>query len=251
MRPLGSGFLAQSAALRDTGHRPWPLPDAPWIMGQTWEDLLFAHWPVPQAALRPAVPAALSLDLHDGQAWIAVTPFEVTGLRARGTPPVPGLARFAEVNVRTYVVHDGKPGIYFLSLDAASRAAVAAARRGYRLPYFHAAMRIDRGDGAIRFASRRLNGPAADLRLRFEPGPPTEDELGRWLAERYCLYTLDERQRVLRADIHHRPWSLRDARVTLEHNTMAAPVGIELEGPPPVVHYARRQDVVFWPLAPG
>jgi len=251
MRPLGFGFLEQSAALRETGHRPWPLPDAPWIMGQTWEDLLFAHWPVPPAALRPAVPAALSLDLHKGQAWIAVTPFEVTGLRARGIAPVPGLARFAEVNVRTYVVHDGKPGIYFLSLDAASRAAVAAARRGYRLPYFHAAMRIGRGHHDVRFASCRRNGPAAELRLRYEQGAPADDELGRWLTERYCLYTLDERQQVLRADIHHRPWSLRDARLTLEHNTMAAPYGIELEGPPLVVHYSRRQDVVFWPLARG
>jgi uncharacterized protein len=222
-----------------------------WIMRQTWRDLLFAHWPVPAEVLRPAVPAVLPIDVREGTAWIGVTPFEVTGLRGRWMPPIPGLSRFAEVNVRTYVDLGGKPGIWFLSLDAANRAAVAAARRGYRLPYFHAAMQIERDGGHVRFESRRRDGPSAEVGMRYTPGEPAGDELGRWLTERYCLYAVDEHQRVLRADIQHRPWALREARVTLERNTMAAPYGIELDGPPPVVHYGARKDVVFWPLRPG
>ena len=220
-------------------------------MRQTWLDLLFAHWPVPVEALAPAVPTALPIDVRDGMAWIGVTPFEVTGLRGRWMPPIPGLSRFAEVNVRTYVTHAGKPGIYFLSLDAASHAAVVAARRGYRLPYFHAAMRIERGGGQVRFESRRCDGPSAGLGMRYTPGEPAAGELARWLTERYCLYTLDDRRRVRRADIRHPPWSLRAAQLTLDHNTMAAPYGLELEGEPPLVHYCARQDVMFWPLRPG
>ncbi|MFL5856450.1 MAG: YqjF family protein [Solirubrobacteraceae bacterium] len=222
-----------------------------WIMRQTWEDLLFAHWPVPVEALAPAVPTALPIDVREGTAWIGVTPFEVTGLRGRWMPPIPGLSRFAEVNVRTYVTYDGKPGIYFLSLDAASRAAVAAARRGYRLPYFHAAIRIERDGGDVRFESRRRGGPSAEVGMRYMPGEPAGDELGRWLTERYCLYTFDERRRVRRADIRHAPWRLRAAELTLDRNTMAAPYGLELEGSPPLVHYAARQDVMFWPLGVG
>jgi len=222
-----------------------------WIMRQTWEDLLFAHWPVPVEALAPVVPTALPIDVRDDTAWIGVTPFEVTGLRGRGMPPIPGLSRFAEVNVRTYVTYDGKPGIYFLSLDAASRAAVAAARRGYRLPYFHAAIKIERDGGQVHFESRRRDGPSAELGMRYTPGEPAGDELVRWLIERYCLYTLDDRRRVRRADIHHPPWSLRAAELTLDHNTMAAPHGLELDASPPLVHYAARQDVMFWPLGAG
>ena len=61
--------------LNETAHRPWPMPRSPWLMTQTWHDLLFAHWPVPAQALRPLVPAHFELDLFEGQAWVAVVPF--------------------------------------------------------------------------------------------------------------------------------------------------------------------------------
>jgi uncharacterized protein len=259
MRPLApvADWMAQSAALDHTGHRPWPLPDRPWIMGQTWRELLFAHWPVPLEALRRAVPAALPLDTYDRTAWIGLTPFRVDGLRARGAPPPPLLSSFPELNVRTYVTVDGVPGIWFFSLDAGSRAAVAAARRGYRLPYFRADIAIERSGNEIRYQSRRRSndGPPAAFRARYAPSGPVapypDGSLERWLTERYCLYTLDERQRVLRGDIHHPPWPLQPARATIVANTMTAPYGIELDGPPELLHYAERQDVVFWALAPG
>jgi uncharacterized protein len=130
----------QREALRETAHRPWPLPTAPWLMGQTWYDLLFAHWAIAPEVLRPLVPQPLELDVRDGQAWLGVTPFRVGGLRARGTPPLPRLSHFPELNVRTYAIYGGRPGIYFFSLDAARVAAVIAARRGYRFP---------RGDGFV------------------------------------------------------------------------------------------------------
>src|SRR3954453_16381426 len=130
----------QSAALREVEHRPWPLPAAPWAMGQTWEHLLFAHWRVDPEELRRLLPEGLELDTHDGEAWLGITPFRLTGLRLRGTLPLPRLSAFHELNVRTYVVADGKPGIWFFSLDADHRLAVLGARRLYRLPYHRARM---------------------------------------------------------------------------------------------------------------
>src|SRR5205823_14825000 len=105
---------------RHTAHRPWPLTERPWVQGQTWRDLLFAHWPLPVNALRGVVPPELPIDTFDRHAWIAVTPSEVTGLRARGTLPPPAGSSSPETNVRTYTTVGGRPGIYFLSLDAAS-----------------------------------------------------------------------------------------------------------------------------------
>src|SRR4051812_10743462 len=145
----------QRDTLQETAHRPWPLPDRPWLMGQTWERLLFAHWRVPHDALRRHVPPELELDAYEGEHWVGVTPFVVTALRPRALPPPPVGSRFAELNVRTYVTRDGKPGIWFFSLDAASLVAVAAARRGYRLPYFRASMAVDRPA----YASERTSGP--------------------------------------------------------------------------------------------
>jgi uncharacterized protein YqjF (DUF2071 family) len=244
----------QRAALRETAHRPWPLPEGPWLMGQTWYDLLFAHWAVAPEVLRPLVPAPLTLDLRDGQAWLGITPFRVGGLRSRGMPPLPWLSRFPELNVRTYVDYGGRPGIYFFSLDAARVAAVIAARRGYRLPYFHARMTVEHEASAISYRSRRSDssGPSAQLRARYGPSGgrlPIEDgSLERWLSERYCLYVVDQHRRPLRADIHHSPWPLQPAEATFDVNTMAAPLGLELDSEP-LLHYSARQDVLIWPLA--
>src|SRR5262245_10075958 len=121
--------------ITDTEHRPWPLPGRPWVMAMRWHDLLFAHWPVDPAVLRPLIPASLQIDTYDGQAWIGVVPFRMTGVRPRFVPPLPGLSAFAEINVRTYVTIEQKPGVWFFSLDAANRLAVWAARLSYHLPY--------------------------------------------------------------------------------------------------------------------
>jgi uncharacterized protein YqjF (DUF2071 family) len=227
-------------------------------MAQTWTDLLFAHWSLAPEALRGVVPEQLSLDTFDGQAWLAVTPFAVRNLRLRWMPPVPGLSSFPEVNVRTYVSVGGKPGIFFFSLDAASLLAVHAARRAYRLPYFHARMSIVRAPGALHYASTRIANesgvPAAAFRATYTPigapGAPAAGTLEHWLTERYCLYTLNEEQQVLRGEIQHPRWPLRAARAEIELNTMTEEVGVDLRGTP-LLHYAGRQDVVFWTLEPA
>lgn len=208
-------------------------------MAQPWIDLLFAHWSVSPQALQPAVPPPLELQTFEGQAWIGVTPFEVRNLRVRPMLAIPFLSSFLEINVRTYVSFGGKPGIYFLSLDAASALAVAAARRFYRLPYFQAHMTIDRDADGLRYRSERKaseSAPAAAFRGRYRPlgivYPPAVGTLEHWLTERYCLYTLDAEQRVLRGEIHHPPWPLQSAEADISLNTMGDEVGIALSRTP-------------------
>lgn len=261
LRPLNAllGARRQATALAETAHRPWPLPEEPWFMGQTWQDLLFVHWPVPEDQLREVVPAPLPLDSFDGRVWLGITPFVVSRLRLRGTIPLPRVSRFAELNVRTYVTLEGRPGIYFLSLDAASQPAVSVARRFYRLPYFKANATADRLGHEIRYRSVRTSsdGPPASFGAsyrpvgeRFEAQPGT---LERFLTERYCLYTLDENQRVLRAEIHHPPWPLQRADAELATNTMTEALGVDLREAP-LLHFSHRQDVALWkvqPLASG
>src|SRR5690348_8746221 len=127
--------------LTEQDHRPWPMPKRPWIMVQVWRDLLFTHWSVPPATIEHLVPEQLLLDTFDGQAWISITPFHMS-LRFRGLPPLFGMSDFPELNCRTYVSAEGKPGIHFFSLDAARRAVVWGARTFYHLPYFQAIMRV-------------------------------------------------------------------------------------------------------------
>jgi uncharacterized protein len=240
----------QAAVVEETGHRPWPLPERDWIQAQTWEHLLFAHWRVPVAELKPHVPEELPLDTFDGSAWIAVTPFRLSGLRVRGLPPLPHFSSFLELNTRTYVSLDGKPGIYFFSLDAASSLAVEAARRLYRLPYFRARMSAQFGQD-IRYSSERAEGPPASFRCTYraddEPKTSQPGSLEHFLTERYCLFTVHE-GRAHWAEIHHPPWPLQTAEAEIAENTMPPP-GVEVGGQP-LLHYSRRQDVVIWALEP-
>jgi uncharacterized protein YqjF (DUF2071 family) len=233
--------VAQARSLRQTGHRPYPLPVRPWTMGQTWEHLLFAHWRIPHDVLRPHVPEQLELEEHDGSAWIGLTPFRVAGLRLRGAPPLPLLSSFHELNCRTYVRADDRPGIWFFSLDASSRAAVAVAQRWYRLPYRHA--RIEAA--ADRFEADTEGGGTFRTRYRGvgAPAPAEPGTLEHFLAERYCLYADDGK---MRADIHHAPWPLQPAEAEVEQRGIAP---VELEGEP-LCHYARRLDVAIWSLEP-
>jgi uncharacterized protein YqjF (DUF2071 family) len=227
--------------LESVAHRPWPLPSGPWVMKQTWHDLLFAHWPLSTAVIRPLVPSQLTLDTFDGQCWVGVVPFHMSGIRARGLPPLPGLSRFPELNVRTYVTRGGKPGVYFFSLDAANLPAVWAARAFYHLPYFHAEMSSREIGGSIQYASRRRPGPA-EFRGQYRPTGEVrlreKGSLEHWLTERYCLYTT-HRGQVLSGEIDHLQWPLQDAAAEFETSTVAAAAGIELPASPPSRNHRR------------
>lgn len=218
-------------------------------MEQTWNDLLFAHWPVSSEILRALVPAKLELDTFEGQTWVAVTPFHMTGIRARWLPPVPGWSRFPELNVRTYVKYGGKPGVYFFSLDAASLAAVWAARETYYLPYFHARMNVRIMDELVKYHSIRDAG--AEFRGSYHPTSAVPlrqpGTLEHWLSERYCLYSV-KKNSVFRAEIHHQQWPLQNAEAEISVNTMARAAGIMLPDIPPLLHYAKKLQVLIWPL---
>ena len=241
-----------NAVLQETAHRPWPMPDGPWVMAQSWHDLLFAHWPVDVAALHPFLPSKLRIDTFEGRAWLAVVPFRMTGVRMRGAPVVPWLSAFPELNVRTYVTFGGKPGVWFFSLDAGNSVAVAIARAWFHLPYFRARMNCAEREGWIYYQSERTHrgAPAGLLEGRYRPlgevFRPQHGTLEYFLTERYCLYTTNWRGQIIRGEIHHPPWPLQRAEAEFAGNSMTASLGIAL-ALRPLLHFARRQNVLVWP----
>ena len=233
-------------------HRQWPAPTTPWVMRMTWEKLLFMHWPVPYEALRPHLPRGLQLETYDDQAWLGIVPFEMRRTRPRMMPAVPGVSTFPELNVRTYVNFGRKPGVYFFSLDAASRLAVWGARWMASLNYYFAEMSIRRRSGKIHYSSQRQHpdAPRASFRANYWPvGPVFEAEPGSledWLTARYCLYSVDRRRRIHRLEIDHAPWPLQAAEAEIYENTMTDQLALELPSGPPLVHYASHLDVMAW-----
>lgn len=233
-----------------------PRPRRPWLMRQSWLHVLFAHWPVETGILRQVVPACLEIDTFDGVAWVGVVPFTMEAIRFAWCPPLPGLSAFHELNVRTYVKHRGRPGVWFLSLDAASRVNVWGARTFFRLPYYSAAMslRLEGSDVSYSSVRRDCRGPAATLRVRYGPlgahQPPLSGSLEEWLTERYRLFTLDRRGSVRTGEIDHPPWELSPAWAELEENSMASAAGVPTPGAPASLLHVRRQNTFLWSLAP-
>jgi uncharacterized protein YqjF (DUF2071 family) len=235
-----------------TTHRPWTMPGMPWSIAMNWHDLGFLHWPIAAARLRPLIPNPLEIDTFDGKAWLGVVPFFMSGVRARCMPALPGIGAFAELNLRTYVTCGGKPGVWFFSLDAASRLAVRLARWSFHLPYFDARFDCRRDAREIEYRSIRVqrHAPPAAFHARYRPiGEPFDAAPGtieHFLVERYCLYAADRRQRVYRGEIHHSPWPLQRADCDLMVNTIPSMLGIDLPSVPALVHFARFLAVRAW-----
>lgn len=237
-----------------TAHRPWPMPNCPWVMRMQWHDLLFLHWPLPVEILQPHIPTGLTLDTFAGQAWIGVVPFRMVDVSLRGVPALPWLSDFAELNVRTYVSAEQKPGVWFFSLDAANPVAVHLARWTFALPYYRARMTATPQSDSIHYRSFRTHWGARPAQFQslyrptgaaYQARPET---LEYWLTERYCLYAQDRRGGLWRGDIHHQPWPLQAAEAEVVVNSMTRPFGVTLPEVPPLLHFVRFLQVIAWKI---
>ena len=221
-------------------------------MAQTWSNLLFAHWRVPLDALRRVVPPVFALHTFDGEAWVGAVPFQMSDVRPRWLPPLPRLSHFPELNLRTYVLHEGKPGVWFFSLDAGNPIAVALARLTLSLPYYHARMACLRSGDTARYASVRTHrgAPPAAFRADYRPTGPVfraaPGSLEEFLTRRERLFSLRPGGRVLRAEIDHEDWPLQAAAWEPRENTLADPIGLRLDGSPHLL-FADRLTVHVWP----
>ncbi len=221
-------------------------------MRMTWSELLFAHWAVEPTLVAELLPAGVSLDTRDGQAWVGVVPFTMSGLAPRLCPPIPTVSRFLELNVRTYVTVGGKSGVWFFSLDAAGRVAVRGARATFNLPYMDARMFLNKQeDGTIEYRSERTHRqePAAEYDVSYCPSGAFQEaepgSLEHWLTARYCLYSVDRRGKVYRGEIDHTPWKLAPATYHERVNTMGDGFGLCFEGRPHL-RMAEPVDVQAW-----
>lgn len=233
-------------------HRPFPLPDKPWVMQQSWSKLLFAHWPLNPDTLRRHIPDCLDLDSYEGFSWIGVVPFAMRKVHPRYTPETPWLSNFLELNLRTYVSKNGIPGVYFFSLDCSNPVAVFIARKFYHLPYFNAKMALSINGSEINYLSRRAGSDIIFDGSYKAQGPVIESSPGSieaFLTERYCLYTTDRIGNCYQGVIHHDKWPLQKAEAEIRTNSLAEQLGIVLPSIEPLLHYSENIDTIEWALS--
>lgn len=241
-----------------SSHKPRPLPEGRWAMSQRWNDLLFAHWPLPPSAIAPLLPDWLEVDTCQSKAWLGIVPFWLERIKFRGVPTLPGTQGFPDLNLRTYVrdKFSGTPGIYCFTLEASRLMAVGVARTLYHLPYHWAEMRFEqRSEREFAFYSRRrLSDRPVVFKARYRGLGPTRrlaeiraGSLESFLMERSCLFSSNRSGQPIRASLHSIPGPLEDAAAEIECNNLPASIGVELPNIEPVLHYSRRLAVYIWP----
>jgi hypothetical protein len=247
-RAVGRKKVIDDGIDRETiRQRPAELP----LMEHHWGKLLFMHWPVPAERLRSLVPPQLTIDTFDGEAWVGITPFTLWDVRLSFTPPVPYLSDFHELNVRTYVLYRGVPGVWFFSLNTNSSMTVLGARTFYFLPYFNSDINLRQEGDIINYSLRRTDaGRPAAFDASWEIGkelPEAEPgTLEFFLTERYCLYSASG-ESIYRARIHHKPWPLRQAALLSYDSDIAESDYLPRLKAKPLVHYAEALAVDVWP----
>src|ERR1043165_1961696 len=229
-------------------HRPDGQPG----MHQDWGKLLFIHWRINPDVLRPHIPRSLEIDTYGGKGWVGSVAFSLWCIR--GLPPympaIPGLDEMHELNVRTYVHHNGVPGVWFFSLDANSTAAVLAARSFYHLPYYSAEIDL-KGKRKLKYRLKRKDDPAAQFKADWSVGEalPKAQPGSRefFLTERYVLYS-EYKGELFRARVFHEPYELYKAELTNLGSTMIQACGLPEPKTQPILHYSEHVSVDIWML---
>lgn len=231
--------------------RLWRVPNRRYAMRMRWHDLLFAHWPIPAELIQQELPEGLQVDIWKDTAWIAVVPFRMSDVAPRGIPAIPGMSAFPELNVRTYVTVDNKPGVWFFSLDATNRIAVRVARNAFHLPYMDARMSIRYNPPWFEYQSHRLHRgqPAATFVAKYRPLGEAfyarSGSLEHWLTARYCLYAANQKGQLLRGEIDHPPWPLQTAELITEQNSMLSSFRVDTTTPPHLL-FSKEIAVRAW-----
>ncbi len=231
------------------------MPRGPIVMRQRWEDLLFLHWEWDPAEVQRSLPAELTVDTWNGRAYIGFVPFFMRGVRPTGCPAVPGISNFLELNIRTYVRdREGRPGVWFYSLDCDQPLAVWVARTFFHLPYFNARMRATRDENAVTYECRRV-GQHVSAAFRYEAtgqaAPALAGSLEEFLVERYRLFS-KKGEALLTGRVWHRPYEIRRASHIGTTATPMIQAGFDPCGRDPShACFSPGVDVRIFPMSPA
>jgi hypothetical protein len=227
----------------------------PWIMFMSWQEVLFASWPVAPELIRPHVPSQLELDLFDGQAWVSLVPLLMADVHFRDLPPLPGQGTFPELNLRTYVKAGDDHGAYFLSIECPNAFTTWLSDTFFSAPYLNAEVALLTQDNVRYFQSRRTHqgAPAAQFVASYspvgDPFTPDPESLDSFLVERYAAFTVDARGGVHRMDIRHDVWRIQRAQAEFLVNTIPSAAGLSLPTLAPAhLGFAQTVDTLVFPV---
>jgi uncharacterized protein YqjF (DUF2071 family) len=224
-----------------TVHRTSEFPSGNWKYYQEWDNAVFLHWQVEPRVLEKFVPTELEIDLYENKAWVSLVVFGMEKIKARNLPSFPPISDFEEINIRTYVRHKDKQGVYFLSIEGSKKLSCKVAKRLSELPYRHS--NINRTEYQCSSSNRAFKD---SLELKFQIGEQTiqKSNLDKWLLERYALFQ-DAKDSINEFDIHHVEWPVFDLVVNEIKLDYPRFNGL-LNNSPDKIHFSTGVQVIAW-----
>lgn len=227
--------------LKCTNHRPWALPGGGWKYYQEWQNVFFLHWKVELSELQKYVPHELEIELYNGKAWVSIVGFDMQNIRPRYLPAFSLVSNFLELNIRTYVKHNDKSGVYFLNIEAGSRVSSFLAKFLSGLPYQY--VPIICRDGSFELHNQKHGNKFS---VKYQPKEVIAEKLGvdRWLTEKYALYHVQEDKSYI-FEIHHLEWPIQKIDISSLQFHYPKFQGL-LNGRPELAHYSSGVEVMAW-----
>lgn len=235
--------LSPSEILNYTSHRTWKNPNINWSFYQEWNKAIFLHWEIEKEIVEKWIPSGVKIDTYNGKAWISLVAFTMENIRPRLLPAFSPISNFHEINLRTYVIKENKPGVYFLNIEAQKWFSAYISRKISGLPYQKSDITHDIKEKKL-FAHFKKKG--FNLEIDYKIGNLIADKnaLDVFLSERYCLY-LDLNNEIIRYEIHHLPWQINELTCTkLKTNYFIE--DIDLNRKPDLIRYSEGIQVLAW-----
>lgn len=231
--------------LEATEHRPWEMPKESWEYYQEWNDLLFLHWKVPTEILEKFIPKELKIDTFNNEAWVSLVLFTMDKIHPKYLPAVKSISNFHEINLRTYVIKDEHPAVYFLNIEAEKEIPAFIAKKISNLPYEKANIYRKKINDINYCSSVNLKKSFYfDSKFKITGEIKEKNELEKWLIERYCLY-VDKDKDIYKYEIQHKEWELN--KVELIDLKLNYDLGLlKLTNKPDFKHYSKGVKVVSW-----
>jgi uncharacterized protein YqjF (DUF2071 family) len=188
-----------------------------------WMGVVFTHYEVPAAELQSQVP--FQIDLFEDKAYVSLVAFTMQRMRPfRGGSLTSWLlkpiAKNDFLNFRTYVRHEGEPGIYFLTEWMNNPFSVRLGPVTFGLPYNFSVLKYQnvhelgnlRGAVCEKANGRSFAYDAELTQTEFTPCPT--GSLDEFLLERYTAFTSHgAKRRFFR--IWHPPWRQQRIEVSV------------------------------------
>ena len=227
--------------LKQTRHRTFEVPSRAWRFYQEWNEAIFLHWKVESESIQPFLPKELELDSIHGKTWVSLVAFNMNHIGIRSLPRLPHISDFHEINIRVYIVCNGKPSVYFLNMEGSKRSSCKVLKTMSKFPYQHSKMK------RTEFSYESKNKKNTDsfyMEYRLGNKPVIKDDTDVWLTERYAVFQ-DYKGQIIEYDVHHVEWPMQ--AISIKKLELDYPKFNQLiSSKPDKIHYSPGVQVLAW-----